>query len=149
VAWLLARLGHDVDEHGLALLYALDPALERRRRRNARLKSESWMRFPESAYINQEDGALRIAGTRVGLSSVVAHFQEGQTPEQIVESFPTMTLAQAYGAIAYYLENRKLINDFFAEVDREFHRVRPLSETNPELVARLEAARQQLGSKRM
>ena len=107
------------------------------------------MGFPESPYISQEDGALRIAGTRVGLSSVVAHFQEGQTPEQIVESFPTVTLAQAYGAVAYYLENKKLIDDFFADVDRKFFsRVRPLSETNPELFARLEAARQQLGSKR-
>ena len=54
-----------------------------------------------------------------------------------------------YGAIAYYLENRKLVDDFFAEVDREFERrVRPLGETNPELFARLEAARQQLNSKR-
>jgi hypothetical protein len=60
-----------------------------------------------------------------------------------------VALAQAYGAIAYYLENQELIDDFLAEVDREFHRrVRPLSETNPELFARLEAARQQLGSKR-
>src|SRR5438270_2168782 len=106
------------------------------------------MRFPASAYIDQEGRALRIAGTRVGLSSVVAHFQEGQKPEQIVESFPTVTLAQAYGAIAYYLENKNLIDDFIAEVDREFFRkVRPLSETNPELFARLEAARQHLGSK--
>jgi hypothetical protein len=45
------------------------------------------------------------------------------------------------------------IDDFFAEIDREFHRrVRPLSETNPELFARPflkgDAARQQLGSKR-
>jgi uncharacterized protein (DUF433 family) len=107
------------------------------------------MRFPESPYIDQEDGALRIAGTRVGVSSLVAHFDAGQTPEQFVEAFPTVTLAQAYGAIAYYLENKKLIDDFIAEVDREFFRtVRPLSETNPELFARLEAARQQLGSKR-
>lgn len=57
-------------------------------------------------------GALRIAGTRVGLASVIAHFQEGQIPEQLAEAFPTVTLAQAYGAIAYYLENKKLIDDF-------------------------------------
>ena len=107
------------------------------------------MRFPESPYMSQEDGALRIAGTRVGLDTIVDYFQEGRTPEQIVQSFPTVTLAQVYGAIAYYLENKKLVDEFFAEVDREFERrVRPLSETNPELFARLEAARQQLGSKR-
>lgn len=107
------------------------------------------MEFPASPYVDQQDGALRIAGTRVGLDTIVAAYQEGEPPEQIVESFPTVTLAQAYGAIAYYLENKKLIDDFIAEFEREFHRrVRPLSETNPELFARLEAARHQLGSKR-
>jgi uncharacterized protein (DUF433 family) len=107
------------------------------------------MAFPVSPYIDQEDGALRIAGTRVGLRSIIVGFQEGESPEKIAQEFPTVTLAQVYGAIAYYLENKKLIDEFFAEVDREFERrVRPLSETNPELFARLEAARQQLGSKR-
>ena len=107
------------------------------------------MAFPVSPCIDQEDGALRIAGTRVGLSSVVAHFQEGRTPEQIAHSFPTVSLPQVYGGIAYYLENKKLIDDFFAKVDREFERrVRPLSETNPELFTRLEEARRQMGSKR-
>jgi len=107
------------------------------------------MAFPVSPYLDEEDGALRIAGTRVGLSSILAGFQEGESLEKIAQEFPTVTLAQVYGAIAYYLENKKPIDDFLAEVDREFEcRVRPLSETNPELFARLQAARQQLGSQR-
>jgi len=107
------------------------------------------MRFPESPYIDQENGALRIAGTRVGLDCVVAHYQEHRTPEQIIESFPTITLAQAYGAIAYYLDNQKLVDDFIAEVDRKFHAlVPPLSQQNPELFARLQAAREKMFSKR-
>src|SRR5581483_9305068 len=94
-------------------------------------------------YIDQEDDALRIAGTRVGLSSIVAALQEGESPEKIADEFPTVTVAQVNGAIAYYLENQKLMDEFFAEVDHEFFRqVRPLSETNPELFARLEVARQ-------
>ena len=110
---------------------------------------ELWMRFPESPYISEDDGALRIAGTRVGLDTIIDYFQEAQTPEQIARSFPAVTLAQVYGAIAYYLENKKQVDDFFAEIDCEFHRrVRPLSETNPELFARLDAVRQQPGSKR-
>ena len=107
------------------------------------------MRFPESPYVDQRDGALRIIGTRVGLDTIITYFQEGESPEEISQSFPTVSLAQVYGAIAYYLENKPLIDNFFAEVEREFQRrVRPLSETDPELFARLEAARQQLGSKR-
>ena len=107
------------------------------------------MTFPASPYVDQQDGALRIAGSRVSLSSVVAGFHEGESPEHIVQSFPTLALAQVYGAIAYYLDNKKLIDDYFAEVDREFERlVPPLSQSNPELVARLQAAREKMASKR-
>ena len=54
-----------------------------------------------------------------------------------------------YDAIAYYLENEKLIDDYIAEVQREFERMAPpLSQSNPELFARLMAARQQMSSKR-
>lgn len=106
------------------------------------------MRFPKSHYIDQEDGALRIKGTRVGLEPIVAHFQEGQTPEQIARSFPTVTLAQVYAAIAYYLENKERIDSYMAESQRELEQIPSLSETNPKLFARLEAARRGLGSKR-
>lgn len=106
------------------------------------------MRFPESPYIDQKEGALRIAGTRVGLEPIVVRFREGASPEKIVQSFPTLTLAQAYGAIAYYLENKKLVEDYMAEGQHELEQIPPLSQTNPKLFARLEAARRQLGSKR-
>jgi uncharacterized protein (DUF433 family) len=106
------------------------------------------MALPESHYIDQQDGALRIAGTRVGLDMVIAGFQEGESPEQTVEQLPTLTLAQVYGAIAYYLENKDAVDAFFSEVDRKFkERVRPLSETDPELYARLMEARKQMASK--
>jgi uncharacterized protein (DUF433 family) len=108
------------------------------------------MAFPISPYIEERDGALKIAGTRVSLASVVISFTEGESAEKIAQSFPTLTLAQVYGAIAYYLENEKPINDYLAEVQREFERsVPPLSQTNPELFARLKAARRQIGSKRL
>jgi hypothetical protein len=84
----------------------------------------------------------------VSLASVVVHFREGQTPGRIVESFPAVTLARVYGAIACCLENRKLIDGYLIEVEREFNRfVPPLSQSNPELFARLMAAREQMGSR--
>lgn len=107
------------------------------------------MAYPASSYIDERDGALRIAGTRVSLASVVIGFQEGESPEQIVQSFPTLTRAQVYGAIAYYLENEKMTNEYLSEVQREFERsVPPLSQANPELFARLQAAREKMASKR-
>lgn len=50
--------------------------------------------------------------------------------------------------IAYYLENETTISDYVAEGEREIERALPLSQTNPELFARMEAARRQIGPKR-
>jgi hypothetical protein len=80
---------------------------------------------------------------------VVIRFQQGASPEKIVQSFPALKLSQVYGAVAYYLENEETISEYIAEGEREFERSRvPLSQTNPGLFARLEATRRQMGSKR-
>jgi hypothetical protein len=64
-------------------------------------------------------------------------------------TFPTLKLSQIYGAIAYYLENETAIDEYIVEGERELKRsVPPLSQTNPKLFARLEAARRQIASKR-
>ena len=106
------------------------------------------MVYPVSPYIEEQDHGLYVAGTRVSLDSVVIRFQEGASPEKIVHSFPTLKLSYVYGVIAYYLENEKLINKYLAESQRKLDRIPPLSQTNPELFARLDAARRQIGSKR-
>jgi hypothetical protein len=72
----------------------------------------------------------------------VIRFQQGASPDKIVQSFPTLKLFQVYGVIAYYLENENCISDYVAEGEREMERSAvPLSETNPDLFARLEEAR--------
>jgi len=105
--------------------------------------------YPVSPYIEERDGGLYLAGARVSLDSVVISFQEGDSPEQIVESFSTLKLSQVYGAIAYYLENEKMVNEYIAEGERELQRtIPPLSQQAPELYARLMAAREEIRSKR-
>jgi uncharacterized protein (DUF433 family) len=107
------------------------------------------MAYPASPYIDERNGGLYVAGTRVSLDSVVIRFQEGASPEKIVQSFPTLKLSQVFGVIAYYLENEETITEYIAEGQRELERsVPPLSQTNPSLFARLEAARHKMGSKR-
>jgi uncharacterized protein (DUF433 family) len=107
------------------------------------------MPYPASPYIEERNGGLYVAGTGVSLESVVIRFQQGASPEKIVQSFPTLKLSQVYGVIAFYLENEKPINDYVAEGERELEQSAvPLSQTNPDLFARLEAARRQIASKR-
>lgn len=107
------------------------------------------MAYPISSYIEERNGGLYVAGTRVSLDSVVIRFQQGASPEKIVQSFPALKLSQVYGAIAYYLENETTVKEYIAEGERELERsTGPLSQTNPDLFARLEAARRAMGSKR-
>lgn len=58
------------------------------------------------------EGSWRIAGTRVSLDSVVVAYWRGESPEEIVESFPALSLEQVHGAIASYLRNRPEIDQY-------------------------------------
>jgi uncharacterized protein (DUF433 family) len=66
-------------------------------------------------------GVLRVAGTRVSLDSVVHAFDEGATPEEIAQSYPSLDLAAIYSVIGYYLQNRAEVEQYLAQrkVQRE------------------------------
>jgi uncharacterized protein (DUF433 family) len=63
------------------------------------------------------DGTWRITGTRVSLDSIVYAFRRGSTPEEICQDFSTLSLDQAYTAIAYYLRHQGAIDTYLAEQD--------------------------------
>ena len=65
-------------------------------------------------------GVLRVGGTRVSLDSVLASFHEGATPEEIVQQYDTVSLADVYAVIGYYLENQSAIDSYLAA--RRIHR---------------------------
>src|SRR5947209_17625830 len=62
-----------------------------------------------------EAGVLRVAGTRVSLDSVIYAFDEGATPEEIAQAFPTLELAAIYSVIGYYLQNRGEVEQYLAQ----------------------------------
>ena len=94
-----------------------------------------------------EDGAIRVGGTRVLLEVVIGAYQRKDTPEQIVEAFPTLTLADVYAVIAYYLGHREIVDEYVQHVEREGEAIRSKLEALPSskpltremLLARLEA----------
>lgn len=79
-----------------------------------------------------EDGAIRIAGTRVGLESVIYHFNLGATAEQIVHKFPALDLADVYVVIAYYLANRQTVDDYINQQDAKAEVFKKKLEEDPE-----------------
>lgn len=62
-----------------------------------------------------EAGVLRITGTRVSLDSVVYAFDEGATPEEIAQDFPSLDLGAVYSVIGYYLQNRDEVEEYLEQ----------------------------------
>jgi uncharacterized protein (DUF433 family) len=62
-------------------------------------------------------GPWRVAGTRVSLDSVVHAYWQGRLPEAVVADFPSLTLEQVHGAIAFYLGHRAEIDAYLSEQD--------------------------------
>jgi len=61
----------------------------------------------------RDEREVRIAGSRIRVHDIVFwHDEQGWSPEMIAEKFPTLSLADVYAALVYYLDHRD-------EIDRE------------------------------
>jgi uncharacterized protein (DUF433 family) len=88
------------------------------------------------------NGGYRVAGSRVGLESVVLGYLNGQSAEAIQENFPTLSLEKIHGTIAFYLHHRAEVDRYLADLAARWEELRNKSETdNAELLARIRAAR--------
>jgi uncharacterized protein (DUF433 family) len=96
-------------------------------------------------YIEQRGGAYYIGGSRVSLDSVVYAFLRGDSPEGIAESFPAVGLEQIFGALAYYMANREVVDRYLNEGEREFEAMRQQARRDhPALYAKLSEARRRI-----
>ncbi|MEG4205164.1 DUF433 domain-containing protein [Microcoleus sp. Pol7_A1] len=68
-------------------------------------------------------GRPRIAGTRITVENIAIDFNAGLTPEQISDEKPHLTLAQSYGALAYYYANKGKIDAEIAAENAEWERL--------------------------
>ena len=98
-----------------------------------------------SEYVEQRNGGFYIAGTRVSLDSIVYSLKAGDFPETIRRNFPSLTFDQVDGSIAFYLAHEQEVDANIREGEEEIEpSVPPLSESCPELYARLKHARHEV-----
>lgn len=81
------------------------------------IQTDSPPLFPDST------GALRVGKSRVLLELVIRSFQDGATPEAIVQRYPTTTLSDIYAVIAYYLRHQEEIDAYLMERERQGYEV--------------------------
>ena len=60
------------------------------------------------------DGVIRVGGTRVTLDTILAAFDEGATAEEIAQQYPSVSLADVYQVIGYYLRHSSELEPYLA-----------------------------------
>jgi uncharacterized protein (DUF433 family) len=65
-------------------------------------------------------GRIRIEGTRITVERIATLYRQGQTPEDIAQTYPHLSLSQIYAALAYYHANRDEIESALAAGDAQY-----------------------------
>lgn len=75
------------------------------------------------------DGVVRVGKTRVTLDTVIAAFNEGATAEEIVQQYPSLSLADVYQVIGYYLRRTAEVEAYLRQRRAEAESVRRQNES--------------------
>jgi len=97
-------------------------------------------------HVEEREGEYYAARTRVPVGVVVAAWKRGDAPERIVEQFPSLSLADDYGVITYYLDHEREMEAHFARLRDEEDQARQAARAaDPDfyadLLRRIEAIR--------
>lgn len=75
-----------------------------------------------------QDGVMRVGGTRVTLETLVIAFHQGVSAEGIVQQYPSLRLADVYAAIGYYLNHQDEVDAYLTSQADEAAVVRQQNE---------------------
>ncbi len=94
-----------------------------------------------------EQGTIRVKGSRVSLDSIIHHFKLGATAEQIVQSFPSLSLGDVYSSIAYYLTHRPEIEEYLQQQETAADALQEQLESSPRYQAEIAELRSRILSR--
>lgn len=80
----------------------------------------------------QRPDDIRVKGTRVGIETILYDFiHRSRTPEEIANTYRTLTLEQVYATITYYLHNKEEVSAYIANWLEHSRRMREEQNRNP------------------
>lgn len=81
-----------------------------------------------------ETGVVRVGNSRVLLETVVRAFQDGASPESIVNRYSTLSLSDVYNTIGYYLRHQDAVEAYLRQREQLAEAVQQrLSDIQPDL----------------
>ena len=78
--------------------------------------------------VMDRDGVMRILHSRITLDTLVSAFQDGATAEEIAQQYPTVSLADIYSIIGYYLRRRPELDAYLARRQQAAQQIRQQNE---------------------
>src|SRR5947209_10325656 len=84
-------------------------------------------------------GGLRVTGTRVLLERIIHAFENGATPEGIVQSYDTLQLADVYAVLTWYLRHKPEVQGYLRQREQEAEAIRRTIEAKQPAQAQLRA----------
>ena len=95
----------------------------------------------QQEYVEVRNGGYYVAGSRVSLASIIHEYREGAAPETIRQNFPTLSLEQIHGSIAFYLGHQEEAETYLADLENKWDELeRAAKPASPELQQRIEEA---------
>lgn len=76
-----------------------------------------------------DDGVVRVGGTRVTLDTLVTAFRDGATAEEIVQQYSSLVLADVYQVLGYYLKHSFVLEAYLSERSAKAEAVRLSNES--------------------
>ena len=74
------------------------------------------------------DGVVLVGGTRVTLDTVVTAFNQGATAEEIAYRYPSLSLADIYATIAFYLNNTAEVEAYLQQRQQKSREIREMNQ---------------------
>lgn len=93
--------------------------------------------------VEAEMGTIRVKGSRVTLDVIIESFKAGESPEEILSDFPTLSLPDIYATVTYYLNHKPEVEEYLtqraaraAEVRKKIEDRWPTGDLQEKLLAR-------------
>ena len=99
-------------------------------------------------FIERRDEGFYLIGSRVPIDNIVWEYRRGEDPETTQSHYPTLSLEEVNGAIAFYLDHKEEVEQVIKERRRREDEYIAANPTPPDVIAISKRMRQQMLARR-
>ncbi|MEH2372152.1 DUF433 domain-containing protein [Nostoc sp.] len=84
-------------------------------------------------YFNFLDpGDIRLKNSRIGIETILYEYIDcGRSPDEIAQTYQSISLEQVYATILYYLQNQEIVSAYMKNWLEHGHKMREQQRLNP------------------